>query len=339
MGYVLATIRELSERYGAEIHVVHWDTKKLTPFQHQQIKNTTFYGRSGYSTSMIKDLVCSITPDLVVVSGWMDKGYLQVARLVRKKGIPVVAGFDDQWYGSFRQHVASFLGFFLKRYFTHAWVAGPYQFEFARRLGFKKNDIVFNLYSADLQLFNDAYKQYKNAKQKKYPHRFLFVGRLEKIKAVDLLVKSWNQLEGQRKDWELHFIGNGSLANYVQGQTAVTVRDFMQPESLKDEILGAGCFILPSRGEPWGLVLHEFAAAGLPIICSDICGSAAVFLNHGLNGFRFESGNIQSLSEQMLKIISADDHKLREMSEHSHRLGQQITPVLSAASLISIAKE
>ncbi|NOG82950.1 MAG: glycosyltransferase family 4 protein [Planctomycetes bacterium] len=334
----MATIREFSLNYGAEVHVVHWDTKKLTPFQHQPVNKVSFYGRSLHSIAKIRELAVQVNPDLVVVSGWQDKGYLQVARMLKKKGVPAVTGFDDQWFGTFRQRGASSLKFYLKLYFSHAWVSGPYQFEYARRLGFKKSEIVFDLYSADLSIYNDVYNESIDTKKKRYPHRFLFVGRFERIKAVELLVKAWHKLNDKRKDWELQFIGNGSLKSFLQTQTGIMVHDFMQPDRLKDEITAAGCFILPSRSEPWGVVIHEFTAAGLPIICSDVCGAAPVFLVHGLNGYRFESENIDSLVEQMLKIINCDDQKLVEMSDVSHQLGQKITPSLSAANLLSIVK-
>lgn len=335
MGYSLSTIKALSST-GSDVHVIYWDTKKITPFQHSPINNVTFYSRSTYSKSQIIELVNRINPDLAVVSGWMDRDYLKAARLLRKKGIPVVTGFDAQWNGSLRQCAASFLNFYLKRYFSHAWVAGSYQFEFARRLGFKKNEIIFDLYSADLVLYNDFYNQCNDVKKACYPHRFIFVGRLERSKAVDLLLAAWQRLEGQRTDWELHFIGNGSLKNFLNKHTGISVRDFMQPDRLKEEVASAGCFILPSRYEPWGVVIHEFAAAGLPIICSDACGAAPVFVISGLNGSSFKSENIDSLVEQMLKIIKSDDSELYAMSEISHLLGQRITPSSSAANLLSI---
>ena len=336
MGYTMSTIRELSDRYGAELHVVCWDSKKITPYKHQQVANVTFYGRSNYSVTKMKELAKRIEPDLVVVSGWMDKGYLQIVRMLRIKGVPVVTGIDTQWDGTFGQHAASIFSFYLRRYFSHAWVAGPCQFEFARRLGFKKKEIVFDLYSANTALFNATYSAYKKTKEHHYPHRFLFVGRLEKIKAVDLLVDAWARLAEKKKNWELVFVGNGSLKDSLQKQRRIIVKDFMQPDSLEEEIRCAGCFILPSRTEPWGVVIHEFAAAGLPLICSDVCGAAHTFLIHGLNGFRFEAGNVDSLSNQMLKIIEFRDEVLCKMSMHSHELARRITPSTSAANLISI---
>jgi len=337
MGYTLATIKELSNS-GSEVHVVHWDTKKLTPFQLQPIDNVTFYPRSTYSTSKIKELVDRVKPDLAVISGWQDKGYLKVARLLRKKAIPVVTGLDSQWHGSVKQYLAAFLSPFFKIFYSHAWVSGPYQFEYTRRLGFKKCEIVFDLYSADLALYNDIYNQSKITKQACYPHRFIFVGRFENVKAVDLLAAAWLRLEGQRKDWELHLIGSGSLKSYLQGQAGITIHDFMQPDRLKYVVATSGCFILPSRHEPWGVVIHEFAAAGLPIICSDVCGAVPMFVIHGLNGYWFESENMDSLVAQMMNIINSDDRELCAMSDASHLLGQRITPSSSAANLLTIIR-
>jgi len=335
MGYTLATIRELKERYDADLHVVHWDKKKLTPFALKG-NDATFYARSALSVDALKELALKINPDLVVVSGWMDKGYLRVARLLRKRRIPIVIGFDDQWLGTPVQLLAVPFRSALKCFFSHAWVSGPYQFEYASKMGFRKNKIIFNLYSADLALFNEAYEQTLQEKKKHYPHRFLFVGRFEKIKGLDLLIRTWRDLDGEQGDWKLHLIGNGSLAPYLREQEGIVVREFMQPEKFKDEIAASGCFLLPSRQEPWGVVIHEFATAGLPILCSDCCGAAATFLIDGFSGYRFSTGNSQSLQQQMRRIIETDDDELYRMSMCSHELGQHITPALSAASLVSI---
>ena len=85
------------------------------------------------------------------------------------------------------------------------------QFELARKLGFAKKNIKFDSYSADIGLFDKAYLEYSELKEKKYPHTFLFVGRLEDVKGIDVLVAAWRDIKDQRKDWQLVLIGNGSL--------------------------------------------------------------------------------------------------------------------------------
>jgi glycosyltransferase involved in cell wall biosynthesis len=239
--------------------------------------------------------------------------------------------------GSLRQIVASF-GFPLVRdfFFSHAWVTGPYQYEFARKIGFNKRNIIFNCYSADVALFNSAYYASKEIKKSKYPHRFLFAGRYEKEKGIDILINAWRKIGDKKKDWELHFIGNGSLESYLKQQKDIAVMSFMQPDQLIEEIRNYGCFVLPSRFEPWALVLHEFSAAGLPIICSDVCGAAPVFVTPKVNGYVFRSDDVNALENKMMKIINSSDQELIVMSENAHQSGQKITPETSAANFLSI---
>ena len=184
MGYTMATIRALAER-GAEVHVVHWDNKKFTPYQPPALPNVFMYRRSELTVDDIQSLAKKISPEITVISGWMDKGYLSVAKLLRTRGVPVVAGFDAQWHGTVRQRLASCLGMlgYFTKFYSHAWVSGPYQFEYARRLGFDKKNIVYDLYSADLSLFNRAYNDNLDRKKNKYPIDFCSL--------VD-----WNQLKG-----------------------------------------------------------------------------------------------------------------------------------------------
>ena len=82
---------------------------------------------------------------------------------------------------------------------------------------------------------------------------------------MDILLDAWKLIESNRDGWELHFIGNGSLKSKLTQEDGIIVSDFMQPNELVKEIPKTGCFILPSRHEPWGVVIHEFASAGIPL--------------------------------------------------------------------------
>jgi glycosyltransferase involved in cell wall biosynthesis len=339
MGYTMATIRELAER-GNEVHVVHWNHKKLTPYQAPVVTNVIMYNRSELSVKQIKKLAKDITPALTVVSGWMDRGYMRVAKQLRAGSALVVVGFDDQGHGTPKQRIAILLssaGFF-SRFYSHAWVAGLYQFEYACRLGFEKKNIVYDLLSADLRLFNQAYNDSIENKRNIYPRRFLFVGRFEPVKGLDVLLRAWQELGAKKSDWELHLIGNGSLKATLEAFAGVVVKDFMQPEQLMQEVANAGCFLLPSRGEPWGVVVHEFAAAGLPLVLSDAVGAASTFLISGLNGYSFKVNDPVALANRMHQIINMTDQQLHAMAVRSHALSKRITPQTSASNLLSIIK-
>ncbi len=338
MGYTMATIRELAEQ-GNDVHVVHWDHKKLTPYQAPVVPNVFMYNRSELSVEQIKKLAKDIKPVVTVVSGWMDKGYMSVAKQLRQEGIPVVMGLDGQWHGTLPQWLTLILGWagFFSQFYSHAWVAGLYQFEYARRLGFKKKNIVYDLYSADLRIFKKAYNDSIEHKHSNYPHRFLFVGRFEPVKGLDVLLEAWIGLGVKKGDWELCLIGNGSLKAQLEATVGVVVKDFMQPEELMQEVAAAGCFLLPSRGEPWGVVVHEFAAAGLPLIMSDVVGAASMFLISGLNGYSFRVNDPISLANRMCQIINISDQELYAMAVSSYTLSQRITLETSASNLLSVS--
>jgi glycosyltransferase involved in cell wall biosynthesis len=338
MGYTMATIREIAER-GIEVHVVHWNHKKLTPYKALFIPNVFMYNRSELTVKQMNKLAKNIAPVLTVVSGWMDRGYLNVAKQLRLEGQTVVVGFDAQWHGTLKQWFAIFLGWtcYFSQFFSHAWVSGVYQYEYARRLGFNKKNIVYDLYSADLRLFNQAYIESKEDKHKKYPHRFIFVGRFEPVKGLNVLLQAWEELSANKGDWELHLIGNGSLKEKLDSTAGVVIKEFMQPEQLIQEVANAGCFLLPSRGEPWGVVVHEFAAAGLPLIVSDVVGASSAFLISGLNGFNFKVNDSKALAHRMHQIMNMTDQELYAMAMNSHALSQRITPGTSVGNLLSLA--
>ena len=124
----------------------------------------------------------------------------------------------------------------------------------------------------------------------------------------------------------------------VSNSDSVRFNEFMQPDQLAKEQAMAGCFVLPSRHEPWGVVVHEFAAAGLPILASDVVGATSKFVIDGYNGFIFKSDSVSALTQAMQKIISCNDDKLEEMGQRSYELSSRITPQSSAAYLLSLIK-
>jgi len=334
MGYTLATIKFLKD-LGFEIHVVYWDQKKVSSFQFEKIDGIKFYPRSHFNSTSLKKISLSLKPDIVVVSGWQDFGYLKILRSLRNNGSKIISGFDAHWKGTFKQIILSRFNFLVQIFYEYAWIAGSFQIEYARKLGFKKEKIVYDLYSANLELFNSFFKKNNLSKKNKFPHKFIYVGRFEKEKSLDILINAWLKIKN-RKDWELHLIGEGSMYDKLIDINDIFLHSFLQPDDFEEIISQTGCFILPSSYEPWGVVIHEFSAAGFPIICSDNCGAGASFLINGYNGIKFKSGNIDSLMESIKQIINLQDHQLYNMSQNSNLIAQKINPTTSAYNLVSI---
>jgi glycosyltransferase involved in cell wall biosynthesis len=334
MGYTLSTINHLKD-LGYEIHIVYWDKRKISSFQFENIEGIKFYPRSQYNSNLLKKLALSLKPDIVVVSGWQDFGYIKILRILRKNGSKIITGFDAHWKGTFKQRILFYLNFLVQYFYEYAWVAGAFQYEYARKLGFNKEKIIFDLYSANLDLFNSYFEKNKINKQNKFPRKFIYVGRFEKEKSLDLLIKAWKKIKNKH-DWELHLIGEGSIYDKLKDIDDIYLHSFLQPKNFEEIISQSGCFILPSSYEPWGVVIHEFSAAGFPIICSDNCGAGSSFLINGYNGFKFKTGNIDSLAECIVKVIMTKDNELYNMSVNSNLLAQKINPITSANNLVSI---
>ena len=334
MGYTVALLRALSD-LGFELHVVHWDKRKLTNYKLPQLPNITFYPRSSMTSDEIVRFATSLEPEITVVSGIQDKGYLRPAARLRRMGKIVVSGFDTKWIGGVKQSLARLIGKFgfFKLFFSHAWVPGPQQYEFVRRLGFRDQEILSDLYSADTSAYAAQELLSRDEKTEKYPHQFLFVGRLEPEKGLNTLKEAWLKLGNHRGDWRLLVVGSGSLESSLGGVPAMTIQGFMQPSELVSVVASTGCFVLPSVSEPWGVVVHEFAAAGLPMVLSSEVGSARAFLIPGLNGYSFKSGDVDSLSHALLQVIRQSDATLSGFGEASSNLARRITPFTSAANL------
>ena len=336
--YFLACAEALHLEYGCEVHIVRWPINPEAPFQFREYQGVTFYERDQLNDHDLIELYKTIQPELVYVSGWMDKGYLKAAKVIKQSNVPVVCGLDNHWRGDIRQKVATWISpFFLKNKFTHAFVPGIYQYEFARRLGFAPNQILTGMYSADLKLFDSVYHNSSLSKKESYPHNFLYVGRLIELKGIEELYQAFQKLTDEKKhDWTLTLVGSGNLTEKWTENPKVTIKDFVQPDELATLAVDAGCFILPSRNEPWGVVLHEFAGAGLPLVASNTVGSRSAFLKEGYNGYTHQAGNINSLKDALGKIVDTSDKKLLEMSQRSNELSRQITPTIWAATLLGI---
>ena len=333
MPYVTIVIKEIVRQSNVHVHVFRWDSKRLTPYEPPEIENVSYYNRSAFNTQALYQKVAELKPGIMYVSGWMDNGYLRVCRKIRKKfNIPIVAGSDTQWKGGLQWIRVLLSPFVQKQCFSHIQVSGVWQYEYARRLGFPRNKILMHNLSADVDVFN---KVDIESKIHSYPKRIIYIGRFDSKKGLKYFLQAWNQIE-DRGGWRLTFIGNGPEKGELLKHSNIEVLDFLSQEQLCHQLQNAGCFVLPSIFEPWALVLHEAAAAGLPILASDTCGAAPYFVLNNYNGFTFHPENVEQIKVALNKILSAEDYDLLKMSRNSRKLAQRITPEIVAQTFLNV---
>jgi len=337
--YFLACIQKLLVYPTIEIHIVRWPLNKEAPFAFSFPENVKIYDRFTYNTDQqLEVLVSSIAPSVIYVSGWMDKSYLKISKQYKNK-IPVIVGFDNQWKGTLKQHIATLISpFKLLNHFTHCWIPGKLQYEYAIRLGFKKEKILTGFYSCDFDFFYNQYLVNKDKKQNHFPKVIIYVGRYVEHKGVKDLWQAFIELQNEHQnEWELWCLGVGEVAPMIHPQ--IKHFGFIQPTELIPFIKEAGVFVLPSHFEPWGVVVHEFAASGFPIICTDQVGSRVDFVEQNVNGYIYKAGKVEELKKELKKIMNLSSQELFQMSEYSVEKAKNITPEIWAKKLVGLAKQ
>jgi glycosyltransferase involved in cell wall biosynthesis len=281
-------------------------------------------------------MIEKIGPTLIYTSGWMDKTYMAVCKKIQKYSpIPIIAGSDTKWRGGKQWLNVLASPFLHKKCFSHIQVAGIWQYEYARRLGFSSQHILMHNLSADVAIFHNIDC---NIKKNKYPKRLLYIGRFAPEKGLKYLIDAWNSII-DKKSWILTLIGNGPEKEYLIKNKDIEVLNFMIQEELMGYMQNSGCFILPSIKEAWAVVLHEAAAGGLPILASNICGAVPYFTINNYNGFTFAPGNVLEIKIAIEKIINSSEERLIEMSYNSRKLSERITPEIVARTMLSVIQE
>lgn len=333
-GYTLASLNALAQTEGIYIHLVRWPVNSEAPFQFDFHKSITVYDRKNYTTEQLLKLADSIQPELILCSGWTDKSYLAVCKVWRRS-IPVVLAMDNKWQGTARQQLARLVSrFTIMRYFTDCWVPGREQLSYAEKLGFGKHNIKTGFYTCDVSRFSGIFQETFASKNEHFPHVFVYAGRYYDFKGVEDLWKAFARLKKEvPNDWKMVCLGAGDIPPMVHPDIAH--EGFVQPEKLSEVMKRTGVFVLPSRVEPWGVVVQEFAAAGFPLLLSRAVGAADTFLHEGRNGFAFNAHDVDSLLLAMQSIVELSDKHLLEMGQKSAELATAENPERWAATLLS----
>jgi glycosyltransferase involved in cell wall biosynthesis len=138
----------------------------------------------------------------------------------------------------------------------------------------------------------------------------LYVGRLSKVKGLDLLIHSFKILAEKNKDLKLIIVGDGDQKNYLLSlakelklsEQIVFVGRFEGPELLVWYKI-AHCFVLPSRFEPYGAVVNEALLAGTPVVCSKYAGSSDL-IETSKNGYVIDPEDVENMAEAINKAIA-----------------------------------
>ena len=317
--YFIACLKEDIALNNNFFLVFRYYPSKQAPFNFKSEKNLKIYNESNFKKNEILEKAAAFKPDLVYVSGWKNKKYLFLAKKYKLKGINVVLTMDNHWKKEIKQYFFTlFSRFFLLSRFTHIWIPGQPQYEYAKKLGFKKNRIITGLYCANENLF-------KTINQSKFNRQFLFIGRLVEHKGLIILFNVINKLIEEKKlNFKFHFVGNGPLLNHIPKHPNIKHTQFINPIDLPNILKNAGIFILPSLYEAWGVVIHEAVLSGLPVITTYQTGASSEFIINNKNGFLYNAKNEKELKNIILSSVNMTESEYFKMSTNSKKLSDKI---------------
>ncbi|WP_419806417.1 glycosyltransferase family 4 protein [Terriglobus sp.] len=140
----------------------------------------------------------------------------------------------------------------------------------------------------------------------------LFASKLQQRKHCDDLLEAYLRLiQTMPADTQPHLliVGDGeqmqALRTRVEqtGASLVRFAGFRNQTELPGIFALSTVFVLPSRHEPWGLIVNEAMACGLPVIVSDEVGCAVDLVQGGANGFVLPARNVPALQDALRAVL------------------------------------
>ena len=132
------------------------------------------------------------------------------------------------------------------------------------------------------------------------------VCKLEAIKNPFILIEFANRFIGQ----QVHFIiaGNGPLEKELKQLAKANPQlhfiDFQNQGIMPVVYRLADFFILSSESETWGLGVNEAMACGRAVIVRNTCGCAIDLVQHGKNGFVFDTSEMDLLYNAIITVVN-----------------------------------
>lgn len=158
-------------------------------------------------------------------------------------------------------------------------------------------------------MVSDAFLQpaipHKTAK----PFVWIAVGSLIQRKGYDVLIEAFAQLEGGER---LIIVGSGpererlhAMAKQFGIADRVWFAGMLDKQAIVSLMQDSHAFVLPSRGETFGVAYIEAMAMGLPVIATP-CGGPEHFVRSD-NGLLVDINNVEQLTKAMKQMETAID--------------------------------
>lgn len=291
----------------------------------------------------------NINADIIITEGfggWAPAG-IRYAVTHRKKlcmfyeRTAYVERHSPKWRSLYRRIVGIPVNYFL--------INGTLTEEYLNRgLGFKRTPKIKGCMSADsfglaqaVSSFSKKQKENLRKELKLNPgFTFLFVGQMVERKGIRELLAVWNQHIQKHPQDNLVVIGIGVLEEKLKQQYAsedsIHILGAINYDILYQYYAICDVFIMPTLEDNWCLVIPEAMACGKPVACSIYNGGHYELVQDGINGYKFDPLNSDSILKTLDKFHHTD---LSKMGVASREIESNFTPDKAAQRIYEACRK
>lgn len=254
--------------------------------------------------------------DVVLLGGWNQPAFLEALAWCTLRRVPIVFWVEstarDRRTG---RHEA------VKRRLLRTAavfvVPGAASADYLRQLGVDRSRIVLAPNAVDAAVFGSVRRSPVNG-----PCRVLAVGRLAHEKGLDTLLEASADLPV-----EVVLAGTGPEEAQLRQLAGpkVSFLGHVPRDDLPALYADADVLVMPSRSDPWGMVLNEAALCGLPLVSTTAAGAAHELIEEGVNGFRVPPGDVAALRKALRRLVE-DESFRRAAGNRSREIVSRLTP-------------
>ena len=318
------------EGFGVE---VKWDVPLLEGYRHEFLPALRDTGTEGTFTPISRGLTARLRDregrpafDVVWVHGYATVNQLHAILAAKSMGTPVLVRAEswlgDRPRGGAKRGAKKMFFAGLRHLIDAVLVTGtPNRAYWEHYLG-EDFPLFLMPYAVDNRWFQQQSAEATERRGKfaeelgLKPGRpvILFASKLQARKRCADLIQAYEKLSpgaGQDPFPALVIVGDGEERAALEAQAAATrfnsIRfyGFANQSELPRFFDLATVFVLPSRHEPWGLIVNEAMNAGRAVIVSDEVGSHFDLVTDGVEGCVFPAGDVEALAEALRRVLAA----------------------------------
>jgi glycosyltransferase involved in cell wall biosynthesis len=268
-------------------------------------------------------------PDAVYVAGYSRPESMAAGRWARHQGRPAILMSESQAIDRPRVWWKELIKKQRVRLFDAGLVGGRRHVDYLVQLGMPRNRVALGYNAVDNADFATRARSWREDPDGRtglpaVPY-FLTVCRFVPDKNLVRLIGAfarYRQHCDPSRAWDLVLCGDGPGAAEVERAIAqcgcaqaIHRPGFLQVDLLSRWYAYAAAFVLPSLVEPWGLVVNESAACGLPLLVSTRAGCASTLVPEpdGTTGGRFDPRDFEAMSTRLAWMATCPDEDRRAM--------------------------